>query len=67
VLRCLNHSKETIIKDPEDFKNCPEGGCKEICQVRMECGHSCESCCHNFEITENDPSGHNSIKCLKPC
>lgn len=34
----------------------------------MECGHACESLCHNF-ITddESDPTGHNYIKCLKKC
>ena len=43
----------------EDFDKVPEGGCKEICGVRMQCGHACESFCHNFIVSKNDdPDGH---------
>ena len=39
VLSCQNHKKETIVKIPEDFENVPEGGCKQLCNIRKPCGH----------------------------
>ena len=39
----------------------------QICNLRMNCGHSCEKYCHDFEITSKDTSGHDNIQCLKPC
>lgn len=47
-LKCNNHGNVTIIKNANDFEKVPEGGCKEICNVRMQCGHSCESYCHLY-------------------
>jgi hypothetical protein len=32
---CQKHKKHTIVRLPEDFKNVPEGGCKENCSERM--------------------------------
>ena len=59
TLVCQNHKKKTIISTENDFDNCPEGGCEEICRKRMKCGHVCERTCHVYDC--------NSIKCLKPC
>ena len=59
TLVCQNHNKETIISTENDFDNCPEGGCTEICKKRLKCGHVCEKTCHVYDC--------NSIKCLKPC
>jgi hypothetical protein len=33
----------------------------------MECGHSCESFCHVYEITETNKTGHDHIRCNKLC
>ena len=33
----------------------------------MPCGHSCEKYCHFIERTPKDPSGHDSVACMKPC
>ena len=35
--------------------------------MRMRCGHSCESYCHYFEVTNEDETGHDHVKCLKRC
>ena len=59
TLVCQNHKNKTIISSENDFDNCPEGGCNEICRKRMKCGHVCEKTCHVYDC--------NSIKCLKPC
>ena len=64
-MKCKNHNIVTEISNAADFDNVPEGGCKEICAVRLNCGHSCESFCHPYEISVKDPTGHSSIKCLK--
>ena len=42
-----------------DFRLLPEGGCKELCRERMDCGHVCEYYCHNFE--------HERKYCNKKC
>lgn len=57
-LKCNNHKNTTVIKEPEDFKKVPEGGCKLQCESRLPCGHKCESLCHYFEISQEDPTGH---------
>jgi len=38
-LCCQNHAEDIFVKKPEDFKNAPEGGCKKVCNIRLECGH----------------------------
>lgn len=38
-LSCQNHKQNILVKEPKDFKNSPEGGCKMICNIRKECGH----------------------------
>ena len=67
TLKCLNHENKTIVKLPEDFKNTPEGGCHLPCKIRMSCGHACERTCHLYKATEEDPTGHEEVKCIKPC
>ena len=59
ILVCQNHQNKTIIKNIKDFSLCPEGGCKEICLKRLECGHTCEKLCHIKDCK--------SYECLKPC
>jgi hypothetical protein len=61
-LRCMRH--EDVVLDvarPEDFEVvAPEGGCKELCGRRLDCGHSCDLLCH-AEIR------HRVAPCRKPC
>ena len=45
----------------------PEGGCSQLCNLRMDCGHGCSSICHPYEKTHIDPTGHGNVKCLKIC
>ena len=49
TLVCQNHKRKTIISTENDFDNCPEGGCQEICRKRMKCGHVCEKTCHVYD------------------
>lgn len=65
TLKCLQHDDATIVRRAEDFEATPEGGCMKICGLRMSCGHACESYCHPLKMTEEDPSGHSEIRCLK--
>ena len=67
TLKCENHKTETKVGKIEDFELVAEGGCKELCKMRMDCGHSCEARCHPINKTEEDPSGHSGIKCTKNC
>ena len=60
-LVCLNHKNVLKLKDEIDFLNCPEGGCKELCKVRKNCGHQCTMFCHNYVIKDNDTDGHKEI------
>ena len=62
VLKCVNHSNETVIKVSGDFDNFLEGGCKEKCNTRMDCGHSCESYFHSYVTSRMDLTGHNNLK-----
>ncbi|KAK6976420.1 NFX1-type zinc finger-containing protein 1 [Biomphalaria glabrata] len=62
VLTCLRHrGKETIIRHPSDFKNVPEGGCRQACGVRLDCGHSCKRICHADDLD------HKVNKCNEKC
>ena len=59
TLMCQKHKNKTIITNLLDFSKIPEGGCKEKCGERLDCGHLCELLCH--------PYNHKEIKCKKPC
>ena len=63
TLHCHNHpmTKYTV-RGPSEFQEfAPEGGCKEKCLARLDCGHSCTRLCH-----PSDPD-HEEFQCLKPC
>ena len=61
-LYCQNHpEEETIIRNPKDFNNCPEGGCQKKCTKRLQCGHVCPRVCHINELL------HKSIPCSEIC
>ncbi|KAF3200213.1 hypothetical protein TWF106_003447 [Orbilia oligospora] len=61
-LQCPRHpSKKTFVGCPEDFEvECPEGGCSEVCGLRLSCGHICEFKCHPKPLHENS-------LCFKEC
>ncbi|TNV87514.1 hypothetical protein FGO68_gene11469 [Halteria grandinella] len=65
--QCKDHKIVTEVKCLEDFHKVPEGGCSQICKMRLPCGHSCESACHPYEKSLSDETGHGKIKCVKPC
>jgi len=39
-LYCQNHNKKTLVSKASDFCNCPEGGCLQPCDFRLECGYN---------------------------
>lgn len=61
-LYCRNHPEKLIdARNAEDFERAPDGGCREPCIYRLQCGHLCRKSCH-----PTDPE-HVAIKCPKPC
>ena len=62
-LYCQNHPKDSplLVKNSEDFKKAPEGGCSRICKARLQCGHKCEKYCHMLD------QEHLTTMCHKPC
>ncbi|KAK6532447.1 hypothetical protein TWF281_006635 [Arthrobotrys megalospora] len=79
-LHCPRHpTKKTFVGCPEDFEiECPEGGCSEVCGLRLSCGHICEFKCHSKALHENSlchkecprprDCGHACTrKCKDPC
>ena len=66
-LKCQNHDDIISVKNLEEFSKVPEGGCRKLCSMRMECGHACEQICHPHQKTITDPTGHRSSVCKKPC
>lgn len=61
-LYCRVHQKKRVFAAvPEDFHRCPEGGCDELCNTRLPCGHCCPRICHP------DDCNHERYRCLKDC
>lgn len=62
ALCCPRHTDKVIeIYDPDDFDTAsPEGGCREACADRLECGHSCQASCHSEAM-------HKVWHCEMPC
>ena len=61
-LFCSFHSKTTMVSSGEDISTkAPEGGCAEICGIRLSCGHSCPLICHPGS------KDHSFYKCRKKC
>ncbi|XP_072013999.1 LOW QUALITY PROTEIN: NFX1-type zinc finger-containing protein 1-like [Amphiura filiformis] len=62
TLACERHSDmKTDVSCEKDFKHVPEGGCRQPCDFRLECGHVCDMPCHPY-----DPK-HRKYQCKKPC
>ncbi|OCT76170.1 NFX1-type zinc finger-containing protein 1 [Xenopus laevis] len=61
-LYCQNHpEKVTYVSKAEDFKAVPEGGCMDLCDFHLPCGHACVLKCHPYD------SEHKNYVCNKPC
>ncbi|RDW66353.1 hypothetical protein BP6252_09988 [Coleophoma cylindrospora] len=59
-VRCeKHHTRKAILSRPDDFEiHCPDGGCREPCDVLLSCGiHQCPQSCHQL-------SDHSKVKCL---
>uniref|UniRef100_A0A914YV12 RZ-type domain-containing protein n=1 Tax=Panagrolaimus superbus TaxID=310955 RepID=A0A914YV12_9BILA len=62
TVECKMHRKQQLITRGEDFdEKCPEGGCDDPCNTRLNCGHMCPKPCHAEDMN------HLETKCLKPC
>lgn len=61
ALKCQNHKKITRISKPDQFCYVSEGGCDEICNNSLVCGHTCKMQCHNLDIQ------HIKYKCTERC
>ncbi|XP_059164905.1 NFX1-type zinc finger-containing protein 1-like [Physella acuta] len=59
---CQNHPeiKQDIVTS-QDFDKCPEGGCGNPCNFRLNCGHVCAKKCHGYDLD------HKQYQCKKPC
>ncbi|KAF1930727.1 uncharacterized protein M421DRAFT_99346 [Didymella exigua CBS 183.55] len=60
---CCPRHVDTIIEvhEPDDFATAsPEGGCREACTDRLDCGHSCQARCHSEAM-------HAAWHCEMPC
>jgi len=50
ALACHRHPHNGIIAHtPESFAQRREGGCKELCDARLICGHQCPLLCHGYD------------------
>ncbi|XP_066151300.1 NFX1-type zinc finger-containing protein 1-like isoform X2 [Euwallacea fornicatus] len=59
-LQCEQHSTVIKIRSPEQFyKLSPNGGCEELCNKILPCGHKCTQYCHFFD--------HKQYRCMEPC
>ena len=62
-LVCQNHPQNIIhASRAEDFENSPEGGCKEPCATKLECGHVCDKVCHPIDLEHKV-----KFACQRPC
>ncbi|OJD15900.1 hypothetical protein AJ78_03879 [Emergomyces pasteurianus Ep9510] len=69
-VKCERHpDRRALLSCPEDFDDCPDGGCMEPCGVTLNCGlHQCPSRCHqlydhskmpcNYLVQYTCPKGH---------
>ncbi|KAL8734543.1 MAG: hypothetical protein Q9166_001443 [cf. Caloplaca sp. 2 TL-2023] len=58
-IECMRHAgRKALLSNPADFETkCPDGGCKEPCNVMLNCNvHLCPSYCHQL-------SDHSKLAC----
>ncbi|KAL7619886.1 hypothetical protein AAE478_010433 [Parahypoxylon ruwenzoriense] len=68
-VKCEQHpARLAVLRSPEEFdKECPDGGCKELCGVFLKCGvHKCPRSCHyRSDHSKMDCDKIVEVKCLK--
>ncbi|KAK2747019.1 hypothetical protein FQN55_005288 [Onygenales sp. PD_40] len=59
-VKCERHpNRKALLSLPEDFEECPDGGCMEPCGVILNCGiHQCPSRCHQLHDHSKMPCEH---------
>ena len=61
-LYCQVHPNiKVMASTAENFEKCPEGGCRQNCLFRFNCGHSCPRLCHPSD------QKHVETKCKQYC
>ncbi|XP_034235841.1 NFX1-type zinc finger-containing protein 1-like [Thrips palmi] len=60
-LHCDRHDVATPVSTAGDFSFCPQGGCSELCQSLMPCGHHCKQVCHTQDLA------HRTVMCKERC
>ena len=60
-LKCSKHGNVVGVKQGEDFKNTPFGGCGKACGEILGCGHRCRLLCHGYDIN------HTKYVCEEKC
>ncbi|XP_071958632.1 uncharacterized protein [Antedon mediterranea] len=59
---CQNHPATKVkLSTADDFIQCPMGGCRLLCETRLNCGHVCPFLCH-----PRDPN-HEKFECKENC
>ncbi|XP_065213301.1 NFX1-type zinc finger-containing protein 1-like [Planococcus citri] len=61
TLHCDEHDVYTQVSCKEDFVHVKEGGCHNLCQKIMDCGHECKRLCHKLDVE------HLAKKCYEKC
>lgn len=61
MLVCNKHNIRTPVSKKDDFINVKEGGCREICDEMLKCGHECTKVCHSLD------KNHEQYKCFENC
>ncbi|KAI1733344.1 AAA domain-containing protein [Ditylenchus destructor] len=55
-VKCQMHQKMQVIESLEEFDSkCPEGGCDQLCNYRRDCGHTCKTKCHGYDLEHEEP------------
>ena len=59
-VKCERHPDRTnLLRSPDDFDKCPDGGCNEPCSTMLKCGiHKCPQRCHQLY-------DHSKMKCTQ--
>ncbi|KAI7848410.1 hypothetical protein BDC45DRAFT_523409 [Circinella umbellata] len=59
-LHCKKHSDQvTLVSNMHDFQSIKNGGCSQLCNTLLDCGHVCAESCHHLK--------HTNIMCQKEC
>ncbi|CAG9771390.1 unnamed protein product [Ceutorhynchus assimilis] len=51
TLKCKIHQEHmTFVSKGTDFAKVPEGGCSQVCNTVLKCGHNCTKICHGYDL-----------------